>query len=73
MLQLMVHCSTHRAFKGLVTIKQPSGICHTCKCSLDLRQFDFVRRNSTSMVEPAFVVSYSSPRFRSIFTKYLYG
>lgn len=30
MLQLMVHCSNHGAFKGLVTIKQPGGICHTC-------------------------------------------
>jgi hypothetical protein len=30
MLQLMVHCSKHCTFKGLVTIKQPGGICHTC-------------------------------------------
>lgn len=30
MLQLMVHCSKHCAFKGLVTITEPGGICHTC-------------------------------------------
>ena len=30
MLQLTVHCSKHSAFKGLVTIKLPGGMCLTC-------------------------------------------
>jgi len=44
-LQLIVHCSKHCAFKGLVTIKQPGGICHTCHVVyvvVTLRQFDLV-------------------------------
>jgi hypothetical protein len=47
MLQLMVHCSKHCAFKGLVTITEPGGICHTCHACIyivvTLRQFELVR------------------------------